>query len=489
MRHMHSKPSVSKKTKIIATYGPSCEEKGVLSELLQSGTDLIRLNASHNADKALLSKIVKKIRSEAKKSGKNIGIFLDLQGPKIRVGKFKEDKTELKQGSTVKIRVDSCLGNQNEFQVDYKHFIEDVSEGDPVFIDDGRIKGVIQDKNEQYVTCKITTGGLISNHKGVNLPCSKLSMSAFTDKDEKDAITAIAIKCDYIALSFVSSAYDVTSFRDFLTRNGGGNLRIISKVERQQAVDNLVDIIKHSDAIMVARGDLGVEIGVEKVPRIQKQIIELSNKYIKPVIVATQMLESMIQSTTATRAEVSDIANAIYDHCDAVMLSAETAVGINPQNVVTVMSEICDEADRHLEDMRRNSSVVSKKIFEYDSTATSFCRAADQIAEENNATAIMAFTSSGNTPLIASKLNSVLPIIAPTDSLEICHKMSIYRGVIPIMMPKPFKDINRWTDMIHLAVKEAKGNGLLSAGDRIVVTAGIPIGKSNGINSIRIIDL
>ena len=238
---------------------------------------------------------------------------------------------------------------------------------------------------------------------------------------------------------------------------------------------------------MVARGDLGVEIGIERVPRIQKHIIQLCNKFIKPVIVATQMLESMIESKTATRAEVSDIANAIYDHCDAVMLSAETAVGIDPAHVIKVMSEICEETDNHLNDMRRIQTTRDKKIFEYDSTAISFCRAADQIAEENNAAAIIAFTSSGNTPLIASKLNSLFPILAPTDTINVCNKTTLYRGVTPMMMPKKFNDIYRWTDMINLAVKEAKVQGFLKKGDTIVVTAGIPIGKSNGINSIRIL--
>lgn len=481
--------NITKKTKIIATFGPSCEKPGVLKSLFESGVDLIRLNASHNSEKEQLEKIVKNIRSEAKKCDKSVGVFLDLQGPKIRLGKFKDVKTIFEKNSIVKMTTKECLGTNRECQVDYKQFVSDIAVGDLVFIDDGRIKGVIESKEDDYVTCKINSGGSVSNHKGVNLPFTKLSMSAFTSKDEKDAVTAIALKCDYIALSFVSTPYDLISFRKFLNENGGEQLRIISKIERQQAVDNLVEIIKNSDAIMVARGDLGVEIGVEKVPRIQKQVIELSNKYIKPVIVATQMLESMIQSTTATRAEVSDIANAIYDHCDAVMLSAETAVGVDPNNVVTVMSEICNEADKHLDDMRKNQEVITKKIFEYDSTATSFCKAADQIAEENQASAIMVFTSSGNTPLIASKLNSALPIIAPTDSWDICFKMSIYRGITPLMMPKPFSEINRWTDMIHLAVKEAKRKGLLIEGSRVVVTAGIPIGKSNGINSIRIITI
>tara|TARA_B100000427_G_scaffold326056_1_gene334013 strand:+ start:1866 stop:3326 length:1461 start_codon:yes stop_codon:yes gene_type:complete len=484
---MKSFQNLNKKTKIIATYGPACEPVGSISKLMLSGADIIRLNASHSADKKELGNVVKRIRKAEEKNNRRMGVFLDLQGPKIRVGKFKDGKAILKDNSVVNIYTKHVEGTATQFQVDYKHFLKDVQVGDALFINDGKIKGVIESVTKTMASCRITNGGVISNNKGVNLPNTRLSTSAFTEKDKTDALTAISIGCDYVALSFVSSAYDLIEFRKFLNENKGEKLKIIAKIERQQAIDNLVEIIKHSDAVMVARGDLGVEIGVERVPRVQKQIIQLCNKFIKPVIVATQMLESMIESRTATRAEVSDIANAIYDHCDAVMLSAETAVGIDPAHVIKVMSEICEETDNHLNDMRRSKTTRDKKIFEYDSTAISFCRAADQIAEENNAAAIIAFTSSGNTPLIASKLNSLFPILAPTDTINVCNRTTLYRGVTPMMMPKKFDDIYRWTDMINLAVKEAKVQGYLKKGDTIVVTAGIPIGKSNGINSIRIL--
>lgn len=478
---------LNRKTKIIATFGPACEPEGAICNLIKSGTDLFRLNASHGAEKAVLEKIVKRIRRAEEIQNKKVAIFLDLQGPKIRVGKFKDGKTTLEDNSIVEIYTKQMEGTSTKFQVDYEHFLKDVKKGDFLFINDGKIKGIIESVTKTHAKCRITNGGVISNHKGVNLPSTKLSTSAFSEKDKKDAITAIEIGCDYVALSFVSTPYDLIDFRKFLNDNKGEDIKIITKIERQQAVDNLVEIVKHSDAVMVARGDLGVEIGVERVPRVQKQIIQLCNKLIKPVIVATQMLESMIESRTATRAEVSDIANAIYDHCDAVMLSAETAVGIDPAHVVKVMAEICEETDNHLNDMKRSKTMRVKKIFEYDSTAISFCSAADQIAEENNAAAIIAFTSSGNTPLIASKLNSLLPVIAPTDSIQVCNRASLYRGVIPLMMPKKFKDIYRWTDMISLALEEAIELGILKKGDTVVVTAGIPIGKSNGINSIRIL--
>ena len=484
---MSEKLAFVKKTKIIATYGPACEKKGVLENLFKEGVNVIRLNASHTSDPETLKATVKRIRKISKDEGYCIGIFLDLQGPKIRVGTFKEPKTLLKLNSHVKITVKKQEGSAKSFYVDYPLFLEDIKVNDPIFIDDGKIKGIIEEVHEDYALCKITTTGVVSNHKGVNLPASKLSMTAFTEKDKKDAITAIGLGIEYVALSFASSANDLITFKQYLKENGGEKLKVISKIERQQAVDNLEDIIKHSDAVMVARGDLGVEIGVEKVPVVQKRIIKLCNRYIKPVIVATQMLESMIQSNTATRAEVSDVANAIYDRCDMVMLSAETAVGIDPVNVVKVMTQICKESDKDLMDMKKRQEYVYKNIFECDTTVTSFCKAANQIAEENNATAIMAFTSSGNTPLIASKINSVLPIIAPTDSIEVYRCMSLYRGVTSMMMPKSFDQIAKWTDMINMAVKKCKELELLKKGDKVVVTAGIPIGQSNGINSIRII--
>ena len=455
--------------------------------MIKQGVDVIRLNASHNADPNFLKETVTMIRDESKKAGRYIAIFLDLQGPKIRVGKFKSDKVNLVKGSYIDIVTDDIIGDEKKFSVDYKDFLNDIKVNDSLFINDGKTRAVVESVDDKRARCKVTTGGIISNNKGVNLPFTKLSMSAFTEKDKIDAKTAIEIGCDYIALSFVATCYDLISFREFLKENGSEKQKIISKIERQQAIDNLEDIVKHSDAVMVARGDLGVEIGVEHVPKVQKQIIQTANKFIKPVIVATQMLESMIESTIATRAEVSDIANAIYDRCDAVMLSAETAVGIDPPNVIKVMSEICKETDKHLTLMRRERQTIDKKIFEFDTTATSFCRAADQIAEENDAKAIIAFTSSGNTPLIASKLDSLFPIITPTDCLEVCHRVSIYRGVQALKMPKDFVDIVSWTDMIKIAVDKAVALGYLEKGDCVIVTAGIPIGQSNGINSIRII--
>ncbi|RAP29870.1 pyruvate kinase [Candidatus Marinamargulisbacteria bacterium SCGC AG-414-C22] len=480
---------INKKTKIISTCGPASNNLDTLKAIINNGGDLFRLNMSHNHNHSDLQKTIDLIRKASTEVGKHVGIFIDLQGPKIRLGEFDIDFVTLENGDTITLTSSPCICTKNKVYVDYDNLHKDAQIGDPVYINDGKIKLEVIEIKDNDIICKVLVGGDISNHKGVNLPKTVLSISAFTEKDEKDSLFGIQANVEYIALSFVSTAKDVKSFRSFLNKSGGKNIKIISKVEKQLAIDNVDKIIDASDAVMVARGDLGVEIEVENVPKAQKEIIQKCNLKIKPVIVATQMLESMIQSTTATRAEVSDTANAIYDHCDAVMLSAETAVGIDPANVVQTMANICSAADTHLIEMRQNSTFVRKHIFESATIATSFCRSADQIAEENKAAAILVFTSSGNTPLIASKIDSSIPIIAPTDCEIVCKQMSLFRGVYPMMMPTMYSEIHRWTDMINIAVKHALHLNLLKKGDTVVVTAGIPIGKSNGINSIRIIEI
>lgn len=477
----------SKKTKIIATLGPASDNPDVLKRLILTGANLIRINASHLSTASDMAPKVKLIRKVAKKLDRSVGIILDLQGPKIRIGDVKQN-VSLKEGSFIDIVSHKVLGSDKEISVSYEGFVNDVNLEEDVFIDDGRVRLKVVEKQAAKVRCLIVQGGPISGQKGVNLPNSQLEISALTDKDLLDVKQGVECKVDYIALSFVSCANDMTRLRNLLIDlDKKNNIQLIAKLERQQAIDHLDAIIESADAVMVARGDLGVEIGFEQVPKYQKMIIRAANKHIKPVIVATQMLESTIHDYTATRAEVSDVANAIYDHCDAVMLSAETAVGIDPVNAVDTMSRICFATDQHLEQLRSDRSIVFKNVFHTKTRATSMCKAADQIAEENQAKAIMAFTSSGNTPLITSKLDSKFMIIAPTDDIHICNRLSLYRGVIPLLLDRKFDDIVRWTDMIRIAVRQSVEKGFCLKGDVLVVLAGIPIGKSNGINSIRII--
>jgi pyruvate kinase len=476
----------SKKTKIIATLGPASISLTCVKSMIQAGVDVFRINASHSVESESLRNVIRLVREASRGVDRQIGIFLDLQGPKIRIGSFSTDFVKIKTGQKFQLTTEKIVGDETRVSVSYDGFYKDVKVGDPLFINDGMIRLKVEAKRAKVVHCKVMVGGILSSRKGVNLPNTHIGLSPVTEKDYADAKVAVEEGVDYIALSFVSLPSDVTLLRTFLNQVGGKEVKIIAKIERQLAVDHISEIVDIADAVMVARGDLGVEIGVEHVPRVQKMIISESNRHLKPVIVATQMLESMITSTTATRAEVSDVANAIYDRCDAVMLSGETAVGVNPVNVVKTMREICQAADDDMVQQRRKLG-VSHLVFAHPSRATSICQAADQIAEENHATAILAFTSSGNTPLISSKLNSSFPILSPTDEEYVCKRTSLYRGVIPMMMPRKFSEISRWTEMIQLAIEEAKSLGYVKPKDVLVVTAGIPIGISNGINSIRVV--
>lgn len=475
----------SKRTKIIATIGPASNSLAKIKKLIQSGTDIFRVNASHIRSADDILNAVQLVRQASEEFKKSVGVFLDLQGPKIRIGELEKPEVRVKTGQDIIMTSKNILGNSSKVSVSYPHFEKDIHVGDPVFIDDGRIRMKVSSKTKEGVVCKVIQGGSFSRRKGVNLPITKLGMSSLTSKDLEDVETGVKAGVDFLALSFVSTADDVIELKKLLKKLNATEIQVISKIERQIAVDHIDEILEVSDAVMVARGDLGVEVGLENVPRFQKLIIRQANKLLKPVIVATQMLESMINAPIATRAEVSDVANAVYDRCDAVMLSGETAVGIDPISVVKTMRSICQASDEHMV-LLKQEDALSVSVSQ-PNRALSICQAADAIAEANHAKAIMAFTSSGNTPLLASKLNPTFPVLAPTDSENVFKRCSLYRGVIPMIMPVKFKDIHRWTAMINIAVEEAKRLGYLKVGDVIVVTAGIPIGVSNGINSIRLV--
>ena len=301
-----------KRTKIIATLGPATNNKDVLKRILQEGVDVIRLNGSHYRDKNNIKKDIDLIRDVSNQLSKHTAIFFDLQGPKIRVGSFEKDGVVLETGQSFSIRSEKdIIGNTSYCGLTTPEVISDLNEGEPIFIDDGNVRLFIESITDQTLNCRVTQGGKVSNHKGVNLPLSNISVSAITKKDREDIQTAIEYGVDYIALSFVSKADDVQELRQLIQASDSPHIGIISKIERRSAVENVIAIAEVSDIIMVARGDLGVEVGLEKVPEIQKRTIRECNRLTTPVIVATQMLESMVTKPTATRAEVSDIANAI----------------------------------------------------------------------------------------------------------------------------------------------------------------------------------
>lgn len=483
----------NRQTKIIITYGPACADKDQLKKVIEAGADVIRLNASHFNEAQEIENAIKVTRTAAKELGKNLGIFLDLQGPKIRVGNFKNKTEILKEGSTFTFVKDSAiLGDETQSGVSYPELIDDLGVGEQVFINDGKIQLEVTEKKPGQAICKVIRGGEISNHKGINLPTTNVGISPITEKDKRDLIVALKNDLEYVALSFVSTAKDIQDLRKLIKANNGNpDTQIIAKIERRNGVTNIESILEEADIIMVARGDLGVEVGIEKVPEIQKQLIMESVKYIKPVIVATQMLESMVTSKIATRAEVSDVANAIYDGCDAVMLSGETATGIDPENAVATMRNIAVATDKHVSTLKTSELKYSlvKKTFKERTMPSIICKSADQVAEAVGANSLMAFTSSGSTALIASKLNPSIPIIAPTDNPKVMRKMSLYRGVTPMLMPVPFTDITKWTDMINIAIEDLKRGNVVKEGQTIVVLAGIPIGFPGGTNSIRLIKI
>lgn len=479
-----------KRTKIIATLGPATNNKEILKQILEEGVDVIRLNGSHYRSNDNIKKDVELVRETAKELNKHTAIFFDLQGPKIRVGKFEKDGVILETGQEFVIKSEpEVLGTAAYCGLTTPEIINDLNEGEPVFIDDGNVRLFIESIKNGNLNCRVTQGGKVSNHKGVNLPLSNISVSAITDKDKEDIQTAIEYGVDYIALSFVSKPDDVKELRQMIKSSDSPHIGIISKIERRSAVENVIEIAELSDVVMVARGDLGVEVGLEKVPEIQKRTIRECNRLTTPVIVATQMLESMVTKPTATRAEVSDIANAIYDRCDSVMLSAETAVGDFPVEVVQTMRRICEASDKHLAELKKSKYSQVKRVFQIKSAATTFCKAADQISEEINANVMIAFTSSGTTALISSKLNPSIPIIAPTDNINVVRKMALYRGVIPMLMQKKFVDISSWGAMIQMSLDDAKSLNYIEQGDLAIVTAGYPLGRPGGTNSIRMIEV
>jgi pyruvate kinase len=476
-----------KKTKIIATLGPASFDKKILKQMIDNGVNVFRLNASHATDPKIFASCVRHIRNYSKKRHQAIAIFLDLQGPKIRLGKFKKAKTELQEKATFTIYQKNILGNEQQCSISLPELLNDIRVNDPIFIDDGKIQLIAKQKQSDHLICEVIKGGFVSNYKGLNIPKTKTKLSALSDKDKQDVLLAIKHKLDYVALSFVSHAQDVEELRSFLHTHHGTGIKIIAKIERGIALENIEEIIASTDAIMVARGDLGVEIGLENVPKTQKSLIKQANKAAKPVIVATQMLETMIQENSATRAEVSDVANAIYDHCDAVMLSAETAVGHDPVNVIKTMRDICLVTDTDMERLKKRYT-TRKDFFEQNSPSTSLCIAADRIAEEINAKAILAFSRSGKTAQIASKLNSVIPIITPTDNRSTYQAMALMRGIVPIFFAQSTQNRpRRWTSVINAALKKAKEEGYLKSQDRVVMIAGIPFGKAIPPNSIRIV--
>ena len=461
-----------KRTKIIATIGPASSSAAVIAKLIRAGMDVARLNFSHG-EHADHTKRIRLIRQEAAKAGKQIAIIQDLQGPKIRVGAMQNDAVTLRRGDMVTLTTRKIKGTVSAIPVTYPRLAKDLRAGETILLDDGRLELKVIKKEANALRCRVIRGGALKSNKGINLPGSRISLPSLTRKDREDILFSIEHGVDYIALSFVRSASDIEHARRFI-RKQGADIPIIAKIEKPEAIQNLDAIISASDGVMVARGDLGVEMRPEQVPLLQKKIIAACNAAEKPVITATQMLESMIESPQPTRAEASDVANAILDGTDCVMLSGETAVGKYPVQAVEVMARIAMETETSLSPVQpdRHISGVGESV------AHAACRA----AEEQRAKAIVAFTQSGTTALLVSKHRPTVPVISATPFENVARRISLYWGVTPIILTT-----RRTTDDMIATVEHAMlKRKLVRPRDLIVITAGVPIGVAGSTNMMKI---
>ena len=469
---------IPRATKIVATLGPASSSEAVLEKLILAGVNVVRLNFSHGTAEDHIGR-AKVVRAIGARHGLDIGILVDLQGPKIRVGKFAQGKADLVTGQTFTFDINCALGDATQVGLDYKELVADVSAGDTLLLNDGQISMKVDKVTASTVVCTVLEGGVLSDRKGINRVGGGLSAPALTDKDKEDILVAAAIKADYVAVSFPKDAADMNLARD-LIRQAGGQAATIAKIERVEAIDNLQEIIDASDAIMVARGDLAVEVGDAAVPALQKRMIRMARESNRVTITATQMMESMISSPVPTRAEVSDVANAVLDGSDAVMLSAETAAGKYPVQTVLSMARVCVEAEK--------SATITIEADFLDRTFKridqSIAMASLFTARHLNVKAIAALTESGSTALWMSRINIGVPIYALTPAQASRSRMSLYRDVIPV-----FFDYNsrEREDVLREAEQRLVDEGILSAGDLLIITIGEPIGQQGGTNTMKIV--
>ncbi len=465
-------------TKIIATLGPGTANKKSIKSLVQSGVNLFRLNLSHG-DHIALQKWIDWIRETEKELNTFVGILFDLQGPKMRVGRFEKGFIELSKGERLIFTTERIVGRKGLAPVQYQRFHEDVVPGGKVFLDDGNICVVVKKINGKRVEVEVEVGGKLSNHKGLNMPDAVIRTGVLTAKDKKDLMFGLQAGVDYIALSFVSSAADIHQLRKLIVK-AKSEAEIVAKIERKKALENLEEIIQATDAIMVARGDLGIEIPLTEVPLVQQDILRLGARYEKPVIVATQMLETMINNHRPTRAEVSDIAQAVMGCADGVMLSGETAVGKYPKEAVTVMDETAKTQESY---QRDHQKILPWDHFVHDvppSISDGISYSANTLVELLKAEALLVFTNSGATARNVTGPRPMVPVIAYTSSLNRARKLSLLRGVIPNLV----SDEHQFLDNLKDVFKTLKKRKLLFSGQRVVITTGNPPGVTKGTNMI-----
>ena len=466
-----------RKTKIICTLGPSTDKEGVLRDLIANGMNVARFNFSHGSHEEHLGRL-EKLKALREELGKPVAALLDTKGPEIRLKEFKNGVEMLEAGQTFTLTTREVEGTKEICSITYKDLPQDVHEGGTIMLDDGLIKLQIQTVNDTDIVCTVLNSGKIKNKKGVNVPGVHLSMPYMSQRDKDDIIFGIQQGYDFIAASFVRTAQDVYDIRNLLNQYDS-NIRIIAKIENREGVNNIDSILAAADAVMVARGDLGVEIDFTELPGIQKTIIDRSFSFGKPIVTATQMLDSMIVNPRPTRAEISDVANAIYDGTSAIMLSGETAAGAYPVEALKTMSAIAErtENEPHYRD-ERFKDAAHGQISVSDATAHAACLTAKDV----NAAAIVTVSESGNTARLLSKYRPQQPIIACVMREQVQRQLSLSWGITPLMM-----SLAHSTDeLIEMSTALAEKNGYLHNGELTVVTAGVPVGVSGTTNMIKI---
>lgn len=467
-----------RKTKIICTMGPSTEKGDTLKQLVLAGMNVARMNFSHGDFEEHGGRLAK-LKEIRKETGRPVAALLDTKGPEIRLGDFETGKIELQKGQDFTLTARDIMGNQNEVSITYKQLPKDVKAGSSILLDDGLIGLEVKEVAGDDIHCVVLNGGPVSNHKGVNVPGTDLSMEYLSEKDKADIIWGAQNDVDFIAASFVREAADVKAIRELLKANGGENIQIIAKIENEQGVRNVDEILEAADGVMVARGDMGVEIPCEEVPVIQKMIIKKANQAGKIVVTATQMLDSMIKNPRPTRAEATDVANAIYDGTVAIMLSGETAAGQYPVEALKTMVKIAERTEEDINYRRRFFETERKAN---PDVTDAICHATCTTALDLKAKAIVSVTKSGRSAKMVSHYKPGCDIIACSTDEKVCRQLNVVWGVKPILLEEQKETFDLFDSAVAAAAKEEN----LEKGDTVVLTSGVPIGVSGTTNMIKV---
>ena len=467
-----------RRTKIVCTLGPSTDKEEVLRNLMKNGMNVARMNFSHGTHEEQKARLdmIKKLREELNLP---VAALLDTKGPEIRIGDVEGGKLELKPGQEFTLTTEEILGTEKKVTITYKELYKDVEPGDSILIDDGLIGMEVVRIDESDIVCRVKNGGFISNHKGVNVPGVELNMPFVSPKDLADIVFAVEQDYDFIAASFTRTAEDIMEIRKILQEHGGEKIHIIAKLENKQGVKNCEDILRVADGIMIARGDMGVEIPLEEVPVIQKELIRKAMHMGKPVITATQMLDSMMKNPRPTRAETSDVANAIYQGTSAIMLSGETAAGAYPIEAVQTMAKI---AERTEQDIDYSREFKPRKLAEAPDVTSAISHATCTTAADLKAAAIVAVSKSGRTVSRIAKYLPVCPIIGCTTDERVYRQLNLLWGVTPVVM----EEANTADELFDHAVELAEQKGLIARGELVVIAAGVPVGLSGTTNMMKV---